>query len=112
MRVIRKQCEHGERPDKEEAVSSGSWKEHSEVHDYCNIQEEKLDEANDTHWEIYDSAVDESTSTDDDDCHDHRNEVHEVEVGELQIVKEQIVKEQIVTTALINLSPAITLLNS
>ena len=28
---------------------------------------------------IYDSAVDESTSTDDEDCHHHGNEVHEEE---------------------------------
>ena len=70
----------------------------------------RVDEANDTHWEVYDSAVDESTSTDDEDSHDHKNEVHElkkVEIGELQIVKKQIV-----TAALTNLSPAITLLNS
>ena len=79
MRVIRKQCEHGERSDEEEAVSNGSWKELSEVQDDCNIQEERLDEANDTHWEVYDSAVDKSTSTDDEDCHDHENEVHEEE---------------------------------
>ena len=49
MRVIRKQCEHGERPDKEEAVSNGSWKELIELQDDCNVQEERLDEANDTH---------------------------------------------------------------
>ena len=55
--------------DEEEAVSNGSWKELSEVQDDCNIQKERLDEANDTHWEVYDSAVDESTSTDDEDCH-------------------------------------------
>ena len=67
--MIRKQCEHGERSDEEEAVSSGSWKELSEVQDNCNIQEERLDEANDTHREVYDSAVDESTGTDDEDCH-------------------------------------------
>ena len=60
MRVIRKQCEHGERPDKEEAVSNGSQKELSEVQDDCNIQEERLDEAND--WEVHDSALDESTT--------------------------------------------------
>ena len=71
MRVIRKQCEHRERSDEEEAVSNGSWKEVSEVQDDCNIQEERLDEANDTHWEVCDSAVDESTSTDDNDCHNH-----------------------------------------
>ena len=29
----------------------------------------RLDEANNTQWEVYDSAVDESTSTDDEDCH-------------------------------------------
>ena len=69
MRVMRKQCEHGERSDKKEAVSNGSWKELSEVQIDCNIQEERLDEGNDTHWEVYDSAVDESTSTDDEDCH-------------------------------------------
>ena len=79
MRVIRKQCEHGERSDEEQAVSNGSWKELSEGQDDCNIQEERLDEANDTHWEVYDSAVDESTGTDDEDCHDHENEVHEEE---------------------------------
>ena len=39
----------------------------------------KLDEANDTHWEVHDSAVDESTSTDNEHCHDHENEVHEEE---------------------------------
>ena len=55
MRVTRKQCEHGERPDEEEAVSNGSWKELSGVQDDCNIQEERLDEANE---EVYDSAVD------------------------------------------------------
>ena len=38
----------------------------------------RLDEANDTHWEVYDSAVGESTSTDDKNCHDHKNEVHEL----------------------------------
>ena len=64
-----KQCEHGERSDEEKAVSNGSWKELSEVEDDCNIQEERLDEANDTHWEVYGSAVDESTSTDEEDCH-------------------------------------------
>ena len=79
MRVIRKQCEHGERLDEEETVSNGSWKELIEVLDECNIQEERLDEANDTHWEVYDSAVDESTSTDDEYCHDQCNEVHEEE---------------------------------
>ena len=46
MRVIRKQYEHGERSDKEEAVSNSSWKELSKVLDDCNIQEERLDEAN------------------------------------------------------------------
>ena len=65
MRVIRKQCKHGERTGEEEAVSSGSWKELSEVLDDGNIQEEKLDEAIDAHWEVCDSTVDESTSTDD-----------------------------------------------
>ena len=30
-------------------------------------------------WKIYDSAVDESTSTDDEDCHHHGNEVHKEE---------------------------------
>ena len=79
MRVIRKQCEHGERSDEEEAVSNGSWKELSEVQDDCNTQEERLDEANEKHWEVYDSAVDKSTSTDDEHCHDHENEVHEEE---------------------------------
>ena len=76
MRVIRKQCEHGERSDKEEAVSNGSWKMLSEVQDDCNTQEKRLDEAIDTHWEVYDSAFDESTSADDEQCHDHENEVH------------------------------------
>ena len=33
----------------------------SEELDDCNIQEETLNEANDTHWEVHDSAVDEST---------------------------------------------------
>ena len=47
--MIRTQCELGERSDEEEAVSNGSWKEFSEVLDDCNIQEERLDEANDTH---------------------------------------------------------------
>ena len=46
---------------------------------WFNIQEERLDEANDRHWEEYNSAVDESTSTDDEDCRDHGNEVHEEE---------------------------------
>ena len=55
MKVIRKQCEHGERSDEEEAVSNGSTKELSEVLDDCNVQEERLDEANDTHWEVYDT---------------------------------------------------------
>ena len=63
MRVMRNQCEHGERSDEEEAVSNSGWKELSQVQDDCNIQEKRLDEANDTHWEVYDSAVDESTST-------------------------------------------------
>ena len=36
MRVVRKLCEHGERSDEEEAVSSWSWKELSEVLDDCN----------------------------------------------------------------------------
>ena len=67
MRVIRKQCEQRERSDEEEAVNNGSWKELSEVLDDCNIQEERLDEANDTHWEVYHSAIDESTSTDGED---------------------------------------------
>ena len=44
--MIRKKCEHGERSDEEEAVSNGGWKELSEVQDDCNIQEERLDEAN------------------------------------------------------------------
>ena len=57
MRVIRKQHEHAERSDKAEAVSIGSWKEPSEELDDRNIQEERLVEANDTHWEVYDSAV-------------------------------------------------------
>ena len=38
-----------------------------------------LDEANDRHWEVHDSAVDESTSTDGEDCHNYENEVHEEE---------------------------------
>ena len=59
MRVIRKQCEHGERSNVEEAVTNGSWKELSEFLDDCDIQKERLDEANDTFWEVYDSAVDE-----------------------------------------------------
>ena len=71
--MIRKQCEHGERADKEEALSNGSWKELSEVQDDCKIEEERLDEANNIHWEVDDSAVDESTSTDDENCHDHEN---------------------------------------
>ena len=50
---------HCERSDEEEAVSNGSWKEVSEVQDDCNIQEERLDEDNDTHRDVYDSAVDE-----------------------------------------------------
>ena len=94
MRVYRKQCEHGGIPDEQEDVSNGSWKDFSEVQDDCNIQEERLDEANDTRWEVHDSVVDESTSADDEDCHDQKNEVHElkeVEVRELQIAKEQIV---------------------
>ena len=65
MRLI-EQCEDGERSDEEEAVSSSSWKEFSEVQDDCNIQEERLDEANEIHWgeynSEYNSAVDESTS--------------------------------------------------
>ena len=56
------QCEDGQRSDEEEAVSSSSWKEFSEVQDDCNIQEERLDEANEIHWGEYNSAVDESTS--------------------------------------------------
>ena len=55
MRVIRKLCEHSERSDKQEAVSNGIWKELSKVQDDCNIQEERLADANDTHWEVYDS---------------------------------------------------------
>ena len=47
--------------------------------DDCNFQEERLDEANDTRCEACYSAVDESSSTDDGDCHDHENEVHEEE---------------------------------
>ena len=100
-------------------------KELSEVLDDCNIQEEKLDEANDTHWEVYDLAVDQSTSADDEDCHHHyRNEVHEeectaeelnftymLELKEVEIGKLQIMKEQIVTSVLSNLSPALTLFN-
>ena len=77
MRLIREQCERGERSD-EEAVSSSSWKEHNEVQDDCNIQEKRLDEATETHWELYNSDVDESTSTDV-DCHDHENEVNKEE---------------------------------
>ena len=77
--MIRKQCEHGERSYEEEAVSNDSWKELSELPDDCNIQEERLDEANDTQWEVYDSAVNKSTSTDDEHCHDHENEVLEEE---------------------------------
>ena len=46
MRVIRKQCEHGERSDEELAFSNGSWKVLSEVNNDCNIQEQRLDEAN------------------------------------------------------------------
>ena len=127
MRVIRKQFEHGERRDEEEAVSNGtcSWKELSEVVDDCNIQEERLDEANDPHWEVYNSVVDESTSTDNEHCHNHENDVHErggctvdqnftylLRLKEVEIGKLQIVKEQIVTVAFTNLSPAITLLNA
>ena len=48
----------------------------SEVQDDCNVQEEMLDDSNDTQQEVYDSAVDESASTDDEDCHKHENEVH------------------------------------
>ena len=72
---------NGERSDKKEAVSNGSWNELSviEVLDDCNIQEERLDEASDTHWEVHDSAVDESTSTNHEDCYDHGNVVHEEE---------------------------------
>ena len=93
--------------------------------DDCNIQEERLDEANDTHLEVYDSAVDKSTSTDDEDCHDHENEVHEEEdvqqnkivhicqnLKKWKQVNFEIVKERIVTATLTNLPPAITLLNS
>ena len=38
-------------------------------------------QANDTHWEVhvYDSAVEESITTDDEDFHNHENEVHEEE---------------------------------
>ena len=39
----------------------------------------RLDEADDTHLKVYDSAVDESTSTDDEDSHGYENEVHEEE---------------------------------
>ena len=84
MRVIRKQCELGERSD-EEAVSSGSWKKFSEVEDHCNIQEERLDEANDsqeerldddTHWEVYRTQLLTSQlALMMEYCHDHENEV-------------------------------------
>ena len=84
--VIRTKCEDGERSDEEEAVSNGSWKQLSEVLDDCNIQEEKLDEDNDTHWEVYDSAVDDSTSTDDENYHNHGNEVHEEEYVQQNII--------------------------
>ena len=60
--------------------------------------------ANDTHWEVYESAIDESTSTDDIDRHDHGNEVHESK--EMEIVELQVLKKQIVTGSLANLSPA------
>ena len=75
--MIREQCKHGDRSDEEEAISSGSWKELSEVYDDCNIQE-RLDEANQTKWEVHDSVVDESNSTVE-DCHYRENEVHEEE---------------------------------
>ena len=39
---------------------------------------------------MHNSAVDESTSTDDEDCDDHKK-LKEVKVGELQIGKEKIV---------------------
>ena len=84
MRLI-EQCEDGERSDEEEAGSSSSWKGFSEVQNDCNIEEERLDEANEIHWEEYNSAVDESTSTDeestnnDEECYDHENEVYEEE---------------------------------
>ena len=55
--MIRKPCEHDERSDEEEAVSNGSWKELSEIQDDCTIQEERLDEANDTHGEVYDQLL-------------------------------------------------------
>ena len=67
-----------------------------------------MDEVNENHWEVYNSAVDNPTSTDL-DSHDHENEVHKeegvrqnltyllglkkVEVGELQNVKEQLEQE-------------------
>ena len=51
MRLIREQCDDGERSDEEEAVSSSSWKEFSEVQDDCNIQEERLDEQISPHLE-------------------------------------------------------------
>ena len=81
MRVIRKQCGNGERSNEEVAASSGNQKELWDVLDDCTIQEGslQLEEANDTHWEVYDSAVDESTSNDDEDYHDQANEVHEKE---------------------------------
>ena len=69
MRVIRKQCEHGKRQDEENAVNNGSWKKLSWVQDDSNVHEERLNEADDTHQEVYDSGVDMSTSTDDKDCH-------------------------------------------
>ena len=80
MRVIRKQCEQRERSDEEEAVNNGSWKELSEVLDDCNIQEERLDEANDTPWKCTTQLLmSQPCSTGDEDCHNHRNEVHDEE---------------------------------
>ena len=77
--MITNHCGHGEWSDEEEAVSNGSWKELSDVLYDCNIQERRLVEANDSQWEMYNSAVDESTCTDEIDCHHHDNEVHEGE---------------------------------
>ena len=80
----------------------------NDVQDDYSIQEIRLDEGNETHWEVYNSAVDESTSTDE-DCHHYENEVNleedveqilpfllelkEVEIGVLQIVKEELEQE-------------------
>ena len=40
-----------------EAVINGIWKELREILDDIKIHEESLDDANDTHWVVYDLHV-------------------------------------------------------